>query len=208
MGVYYWLNPATKLVEGIDESGRVITAQKTLDAPFDSKSPNGFIERVRPNGETYWTQEGVDEAVSNWTYSPMVAGAIASEIASGGLITTLHKKHSWCPPYAILSRWMTMYPEFKEAIDAATEHRATVHFEEIMTVADEAYREARGTDDQVAAAKMKIDAMKFLSEKGDKRKYGREKSEGDTNVQIVISTGITREPKDVTPPKAEIGDIK
>ncbi len=205
----YWRNPATGLIEGVTENGQVVSVQKSLDEPFDSTTKAGFTEKVRPDGSIYWVQDGVATGESrSWAYSPMLGGVIAGEISAGGAISTLCKKFTWCPPYAILARWMQRIPEFKEMVDEAIKHRAVVHFEEIIQTADEVYATMKDDpDNAVQAAKMKIDARKFTVEKGDADKFGSKgKVTGDVNVQIVIDTGIRREPIDVTPKPQEIKD--
>jgi hypothetical protein len=106
----------------------------------------------------------------------------------------LHKKLPWCPPYAIIARWISRLPEFKEMIDEALKHRATLHFEEIIEIADETALNMKGTEDEFNAGKLKIDARKFMAEKGDQDKYGtKARGGGDVAVQIVIDTGIIRD---------------
>lgn len=202
--ITYWRNPATNLIEGVDEAGQVVSAQKSLDQPFDATTKAGFTECVRPDGSIYWIQDGVDvTTVKSWQYNVMLGGAIAGEIAAGGALSSLHKKFAWCPPYAILVRWMKHAPEFKEMVDEAIRHRATVHFEEIIQTADEVYDKMKDDPDaMVAAGKLKIDARKFTAEKGDSDKFGsKTKVTGDVAVQILIDTGIVRDVaiKDVTP---------
>ncbi len=199
-----WRNPETNLFEGISEDGTVVTLQKTLDAPFDATTKAGFSEHVRPDGSGYWVQDGTEVRESRtWQFNVALGGAIAAEIAAGASLSTLHKKHRWCPPYAILARWIQRAPEFKEMIDEAIKHRAVVHFEEIIETADAVYDKLKDDEDQmVAAGKLKIDSRKFVAEKSDPDKFGQKiKATGEVNVQIVIDTGIRREPIDVTPKK-------
>jgi hypothetical protein len=191
----HWRNPQTGLIETIAEDGTVLAVQKSLDNPFDATTKAGFTEVVRPNGTTFWTQAGVDtKEAKDWFYNPMLGGAIAGEVSNGGRLSSLHKKHTWCPPYAILARWLSKIPEFKEMVDEALRHRATLHFEEIIEIADETAQAMKGTEDEFNAGKLKIDARKFMAEKGDQDKYGtKNKGGGDVAVQIVIDTGIIRD---------------
>ncbi len=203
----YWRNPRTGLIEGVTEEGQVTTVQKSMDQPFDATTKAGFTEVVRPDGSIYWIQEGVDiKEVRSWAYNPMLGGAVASEIAAGASLSTMHKKFDWAPPYAIMARWMQRVPEFKEMVEQALKDRAVVHFEEIIETADEVYKAMKDDPDaMVAAGKLKIDARKFLAEKGDTDKFGaKQKASGEVNVQIVIDTGIRREIKDVTPAVKEL----
>jgi hypothetical protein len=195
MEITYWRNPETNLIEGIDQEGRITHVQKSLDTPFDATTKAGFTEHVRPDGSIYWVQEGLGLAVDkSWTYNPMIGGAVAGEIAMGGRLSTLYKTFLWCPPYAILARWLVKVPEFKAMIEQAVRDRALTHFEEIIETADETYKRMQNTDDELGAAKLKIDARKFLAEKGDQDKYGtKNKVQGDVAVQIVIDTGIVRD---------------
>lgn len=207
MTVTYWRNPATGLIEGISEDGKTTVVQKSLDLTFDAMTKAGFRETIRPDGTAVWVQEGIDVPTTReWRYNPALGGAIAGEIANGGKISKLHKIHDWCPPYAVLARWLVKIPEFKQMIDEALKHRAMLHFEEIIETADEQYEKFKDDDDAgVQAAKLKIDSRKFLAEKGDADRFGtKTKATGDVAVQIVIDTGIRREEKDVTPQPQQI----
>jgi hypothetical protein len=202
----YWRNPESGLIEGIDAEGRVVSLQSSFDHSIDDKA--GFVEEKRPDGTIIHVQKGLDITQTRfWQYSPMLGGAIAAEVAAGSAISTLHKKFTWAPPYAVIARWLRINTEFKAMIDQAMKDRAVVHFEEAIQTADEVYEKLKDDDDHaVAAAKLKIDSRKFATEKGDKERFGTGKGvQGEVSVQIVIDTGIRRdEPKDVTPALKEI----
>lgn len=196
----YWRNPDTGLIESIDESGRTVAVQRSLDSPFDSATKAGFKEVVRPDGTSFWVQEGVDvKEVKSWFYNPMLGAVIAGEVASGARLSKLREKSADYPPYAILARWMSTFPDFKSMVDQALKDRALLHFEEVIDTADENYKRMAGSEDEHQAAKLKIDARKFLAEKGDRDKFGTKPSTGgEGSVTILIQTGIDREPRDVT----------
>jgi len=199
--VIFWRNPNTGLVEALDESGRVVSVQKSLDAPFDANTKQGFSEQTRPDGTTIWVQDGVDGSQSkSWMYNEMLGAVIAGEIASGARISTLHAKNPDYPPYAILCRWMNKNADFKEMMEQAVKDRALVHFERILTEAEASHERNKTGEDDVAATKVLLDALKFTTEKGDRDKYGTKPSNlGEGNVTILIQTGIVRdEPREVT----------
>ena len=192
--ITYWKNPITGLIEGIRADGEVEILQKDPMKLFDAKAPNGFEERERENGEKYWVAEDLPlRKIRSYAYNPAIGGAIASEVANGGYITTLWKKHEWCPPYSILARWLRLIPEFREMIDQATRDRAELHFEETISLADEAYENAH-PDDKLAAAKLQIESRKWVAEKANKEKFGNNnKLQVEGAVQIVVHTGIVRD---------------
>ena len=202
----YWRNPETGLVEGIDESGRVVSIQKSMDVITDAHTKAGFREIKRADGTTVWVQDGLNVTESkSWFYNPALGGAIASEVAGGSALSTLSKKHEWAPPYAVIARWLVTIPEFKSMIDQAVKDRALVHLEDVLTTAADTYDRMKNSEDEIAAAKLKVEALKFMSEKGDPDRYGKGKGSVEANVQIVIDTGIRREElKDVTPITKEI----
>jgi hypothetical protein len=204
--IIYFKNPDTGLIEGMDESGKVITVQKSLDLLFDHSTKSGFKEVTRPNGETYWVEDGLEvPKVSSWYYNPMLAAAICTEVASGKSITKICKGGDY-PSYPIIARWLTVYPEFRKMMDQAEKDRAYLKFEEIEQTVDEMYTEFKGDEDNgLAAAKLKIESLKFLVEKGDKDKFGtKPPKEAGGGLTIIVDTGIRREPIDVTPKAKEL----
>jgi hypothetical protein len=196
----YFKNPETGLIEGIDESGKVVTVQKSVDILFDHSTKAGFKEITRPDGSIYWVQDGVDvPTVSSWFYNPMLGALIAAEIAKGGALSTLNKKDKQWPSYPILARWLVVHEDFKQMIEQAEKDRAYLRFEEVSETVEETYREFKGDEDNgIAAAKLKIDALKFLVEKGDRDKFGtKPQAQGGGGVTIIVDTGIDRTPREV-----------
>ncbi len=199
MDITFWKNPETGLVESIDTNGKVVSVQKDPRVIFNPECPVGFTEYTDTSGKKTWVQDGLASAeVSSWIYNPAIGGAICTEISQGALLSTMSKKFSWCPPYAILARWLHKVPEFKEMFEQAKKDRAELHYEEIMQVADETYHNALGGEDEIAAAKLKIDSRKWVAEKGDNEKFGQKtKQEVVGAVSIVVHTGIIREAKKI-----------
>lgn len=205
--ITYWRNPITGLIEGIKQTGEVLTVQKSLDAPMDVTTKAGFTEHTRTDGSKYWVQDGHGIVESKqWIYNEMLGGAIASEVASGARLSQLHKTFAWCPPMAVLARWRRVFLDFAEMIEQAERDRALIHFEEIIETADATYEKFKDDDDNaVQAAKLKIESRKWLAEKGNVDKFGsKSKVVTEGSVTIVIDTGIRREPIDVTPAVKEI----
>lgn len=208
--VIYWKNPDTGLVEGIGEDGRIQSIQRSLDQPFDISTKAGFTEVQRPDGSLYYVENGVEAgSTTGYTYSPMMAGVIAAEIASGGMISMLHEKNKQFPPYVVIMRWIAKHQEFKEMMDLAIKERAYLKFEQADIIAQEQYLKWKDDPDAgIQAAKLKIDTLKFLTEKGDRDKFGNKPTSGEGGgIQIFIDTGITRispeNTRDVSPKKIE-----
>lgn len=206
MKITHWRNPETGLIEGIDETGAVVSIQRNPNLHLDVTTREGFTLQDTKDGRRIWVEDGlVDVKASGWNYTPALGGAIATLVASGASLTKIQKTDSSMPPYAVIARWISVIPEFKVMIDQALKDRAHLRAEEVLEIADETYREVKGTEDQVQGAKLAIDARKYTAEKDHADKYGsKAKQVGDVAVQIVIDTGIHREPLDVTPKAAEI----
>lgn len=201
----YFKNPDTGLIEGLDDKGQVVTMQKSVDLVYDHATRAGFREVKRPDGEVIWVEDGVDiPVISSWYYNPMLGAEIASAVAAGASLSTLAKRGY--PTYPVLARWLRVHADFKEMIEQAERDRAYLRFEEIQATAQETYDKYKDDPDTaIQAAKLKVESLKFLAEKGDKDKFGTKPGVGNGGgTTIIISTGIDREPIDVTPQPKEL----
>lgn len=87
-------------------------------------------------------------------------------IMDGRTTTDLSRKEDWVPYRMQIRRWMSAYPEFKEAYDVAVKLRADILFEEIIDL-------SRGTTPQNSnAVKVAADNLRWVLTKSQPERYG------------------------------------
>jgi hypothetical protein len=106
------------------------------------------------------------------------------------------------PSYSALYAWRARFPEFRQALDSATEDRAGVMHDRVLELAELAIVEERDKRDGI---KIAIDAYKWSAERGDRKRYGSSPSAQveSGGFTIVLNTGVLETPS----PKNVVVDI-
>lgn len=97
------------------------------------------------------------------------------------------------PSAARIYSWESIYPEFKLRIQAARKQRAETFADKALEIA----LTPNLSKDQVPAAKLAVDTLKWRAEKADPDNYGTKKvDEGPkgTNISITLHTGVLDSP--------------
>jgi hypothetical protein len=100
-------------------------------------------------------------------YTPQLADAICFQIATGRSLNSILRQDNM-PHYNTVMRWLTVHVEFREKYVRARENSADHYAEKVGSVADETLEGAH--DPQ--AARVAIDAYKWIAAKQQPRKYG------------------------------------
>ena len=127
-------------------------------------------------------------------YSYELGSLIISKIFEGGKLSEICGRHG-IPSIATVFAWMHHVPEFREAYDVTRESLALLASEDIQELA----RTSRYMDrNEVPAAKLRFDVLKFIAERNDRTRYAVQppKDDIDSGVTIVIDTGTRKDPTD------------
>lgn len=178
------LNLPTVLEPPSDES-------KTYFAILDNK----LVEICVETGEIVSSTMPV---LTTMRYTTKWRDYIAAMIVDGESLVSISKKEGH-PSYSVLCQWRRFYPDFKEAIDNAKLDRAELLAEKALSIAEDPELIGDTRDDQkieLDRKKIVIDNLKWMAEKSDPAKYGKQtKITGDKNAPIaftVLNTGIDR----------------
>jgi hypothetical protein len=120
-------------------------------------------------------------------YSDEKATAIVDHFTEGKSLFRISHE-AGMPSYGTILRWLHGNKPFRDRLNAAREVRA-IHFEEQALDAAENVSDK----DEVPAARLKFDAMKWAAEVNDAARFGKRTTiAGDQNnpVQFIISTGF------------------
>lgn len=166
-----------------------------------------YIEMVDDDGNKVLVHQQLNtEDVKfnqGYKFSKFIGDVIAQKIAEGGILKDICKAPGM-PGFSIVYRWMRENSLFNAAIQAAREARAETFADEIYLITQQA---AQGVEkDQIPSLKLATDNYKWLAEKNGKQSYGASKNEdgkGESNVQIIVNTGIVRDTENVIEVKSD-----
>lgn len=99
-------------------------------------------------------------------YTPELGDRICDEITQGKSLLSICKQNDM-PVTVTVYRWLREYPEFSNNYARARENQADFYADQIISEADKA-----SDRDSAAAAKVKVDARKWVASKLKPRKYG------------------------------------
>jgi len=159
---------------------------------------------LMPGGQMVWVDKHLDPGIlgslsrKSWQYSETMCMVICEKIRSGTLMKDIIQDPGM-PPYSVLSRWRMEHAQFAESLVQARRDRAEILKEEVLVTAEEALRDA-GIDERVQAAKLKVDALKWVASVDNPERFGVTKKDSISvgSAIIMIDTGIRREaPRDV-----------
>lgn len=88
--------------------------------------------------------------------------------------------------------WLSVFPEFNARYKEAKKQRADVYFDSALSIA----LEPRSKDD-VPAAKLAVDTLKWAAEKSNPEVYGKVEDKGNkggNNINIILKTGVLDTP--------------
>jgi len=122
-----------------------------------------------------------------WKYTPKWGELICELIAEGNSLVKICKM-SGMPTYSAIARWRSQDNDFGAAYDKARVMRAEIMHDTIMDEVDELLDK-----DDVPAAKLKFDKLKYLAGVNDPDRFGNKlKHSGDEKqpIKFVIDTGI------------------
>ena len=126
-------------------------------------------------------------------YTPEEADMICTWIAEGKSLRSYCREHAreMCTVY----KWMREEKDFAQRYARAHDDRADSLADEIVDIADEA---VGGTNDDIQAARLRIDARKWVSSKLRPQKWG-DKVEIEQKGHVTFNLAPLRRVVDVTP---------
>ena len=129
-------------------------------------------------------------------YTQGFGEVICALIAKGETFTSIVELPGM-PKAHVLARWRAQETEFNDALVYAKKMRAE-HFHDMIVkdLTSDDTDENKLDKDEIAARKLKMDRLKWLSSVNDPDTYGtKTKVSGDSSapLQIIVSTGINRE---------------
>jgi len=161
-------------------SGEII---RRAESPLDLLE-NKYIEKASQAKPTIWKFHKV--------YGDIILNLIVNDKKTIGDIV----KMEGMPSRSVIARWESQNEDFAKGLLLARKARAEAYADQIAEDGEDDH----GSDkDDIQARKLKLDRLKWLAAKGDPDKFGdRTKVSGDSNapLQIVVSTGIVRKPKE------------
>ena len=128
-------------------------------------------------------------------YNVALAEAFAYRVMKGDSIQKACKEAGIS--YPTYCRWRKKYTDFRDMVDEARKDRAEVYFDKIAETVETTAAE----EDEIALARLKVDAYKYISRVSDGRRFG-DKQQIDAKVSVarlIVSTGIDRGERDATP---------
>jgi hypothetical protein len=186
------------LIEKVDAvTGQLIQVQKSYDQFHLEGKNNNLVEYQLEDGRVVLAEKGIDmtpyKGGATYKYNPVVANVICQKIIDGGLITKICKE-AGMPSYALVTRWRHEHPEFNEMYEMAVKARAEARHDEVLDTVS-ADKIAMMGKDELAAARLRVDTLKWAAEKNDPTRFGKERSSstGPGALQIVVNTGINRD---------------
>lgn len=185
-----------------------IRDQEKLDAPIsqlqlEADTAKGEENTVGEDTGTQPTRQEVREARNEKVtklrgrpsgYSVEEADMICAWIADGKSLRSYCREHA--REAVTVYRWLREEKEFALRYARAHDDRADSLADEIVDIADEA---VGGTNDDIQAARLRIDARKWVSSKLKPQKWG-DKVEVEQKGHVTFNFGsLRRSPIDVTP---------
>lgn len=202
-GTFAQRNPKTGLVEIIDVmTGAVVAVQRT-PFPLLNGHQELMVEHTLPSGEKIRMQKGIDPGLLVHTqaepFSQYLVDIICTLVAEGGSLTEICTRQGM-PKYTTLCRWRRQHPHIQEQLDQARRDRAEY-------LRDQALKEAEGSTsrDPIGAHALRVDTYLKAASFDDAKYSPKAKIEANITAptQIIVSTGITREVKEVTDDKTK-----
>ncbi len=191
------LNKKSGLIEIIDAlTGNILAVQRGT-IPINQEL---FATHQLPDGTLVQLQTGIDPGLlaqtTPWPFSQMTIDLICQKIAEGGSLTSICKEPGM-PPYYILESWRRKHPLVTDQFNEARRSRAEYLRDLVMKEADG----AESNKDPIHATQTRIDAYKWLAGVDDTKYSPKAKIEAHISAptQIIVSTGINRTARDVTP---------
>lgn len=197
--IFYRRNSSHGYYEVVDAvSGTVLAVQKDYNENFVLGLFDQMIE-AEIDGKKVYFQKGMNP--SNYkppvlSYCKPLADLIVQEIMEGE--TTLKEAcKKFGVQYSTIAKWAKEVPQFGEALDEARRLSAEMVHDDIQAEAKEMLK-GNMTKGELESKRAALDLMKWSAEKRDPNRYGNkvEKSAPGA-VQIIIQTGISREPTTV-----------
>ena len=153
-----------------------------------------------PDGGMVYIDRNLDPGIlgplgkKNWEYSDTMAALICEKIRTGSLMKDITKEPGM-PNYSVISRWRREREEFNEALVQARQDRAEILKEEALQEALD-LADNPPVDQEVAAAKLKVDTIKWVAGVDHPDRFGSKKEAGISvgTAVIMVDTGIKREP--------------
>jgi len=190
-------NPKTGLIETIDiRTGAVLSVQRNPYPTLEQAPP--MVPYVLPTGETILVQKGLDLGLLANTraepFSQVLVDLVCQKISEGGSLTNICKEDGM-PRYTTICRWRRAHPHVSEQLEQSRKDRAEY-------LRDMALQEAEGAEsrDPIGAHSLRVDTYKWAAGVDESKYSPKAKIEASINTptQIIISTGINREPREVT----------
>ena len=146
------------------------------------------------------SSSGLKDTVSRYVFNVELAILMCQEIRRGRTISEIGLDPRF-PPTEVIAHWRRMHPMFEDAIKIARKDRAEGYHDKIMQMADAlGTKGSIYTKEELAAAKLAMDAYRWGAEKGDPETFGKKQEITHQNTQptqIVVHTGIIRSKPDV-----------
>lgn len=130
------------------------------------------------------------------TYSTMLADHICGLVREGRTLKDICQQKDM-PTINRIYGWLNIYPDFKRRYQMARRDRADHFHDEALSIALNV-----GHKDDVPAAKLAVDTLKWAAEKANPENYGQKTEVKQTSAQsvtITLHTGVldTKMPEDI-----------
>lgn len=133
--------------------------------------------------------------IIKYKYTQYIGSIICQKVMEGETLTKIGRTDGF-PSFKVIQRWRHMHQDFDEALRLAENSRAAYHHEKMLDDVSAADFENIGRD-ELNALKYKHEVIKWSAEKGDPKKFGKDKTEQGASAPttIIVNTGINRDYK-------------
>jgi hypothetical protein len=138
------------------------------------------------------------------TYSPMKADIICNLVREGVTLANICKRKDM-PSSTLVYHWLATRADFKHKYMEARKQRAEVFHDKALEVALTPMMK-----DEVPAAKLAVDTLKWAAEKNDPDRFGKKDTVEHTGqaINITLHTGVLDTPSPVDIIVDEFGNFK
>lgn len=119
-------------------------------------------------------------------YTPPMGRIVCHLLSLGKTYAIIESELEFSP--GTIVRWRGAHPDFREGIDIARKSRAYIFEDKVLELADKDYT----TDQDIRAAKFRVDTYAKLAKWGDRETYGDGNNENIGGVTFIVQTGIDR----------------
>lgn len=196
--IFYRTNTVYGYIEVVDAvSGEVLAVQQDYSENFILGKMDALI-KADINGREVYFQKGIsipEYKPPSLGFSRPLADILLEDVTEGTPIAKACKKRGIS--YSTVMRWAKINTQFGEELETAKRYAADIIHNKITDLAEKLETDTTLNKTRADAIGKAADILKWSAEKSDPNRYGNRQDKNTNNaVQIIIQTGISREPEE------------